>query len=345
VADREEKIVQQFLKEVKLEAGGSTHVGEPPDEEQAPVEYISTRCPMLNYLIGRPGIPVGGITTLVGAYGSGKSTAVQHILAEVQSLGGTAVLIETEGRFAYDHARQLGVDTKSLIVAEPECLEDAFKTVQKMMQVIRARRPNDLVVIALDSIAGAVIKEELAGKSAGLGAYARTVSEWMRILTKRVKSHRIALVLTNQPRQRIELGKWGRPDLTWIGERPLGHASKVLINFEWVSQLGKDVNSPNGFRILSTILDTRISNRRGWKRTFDLYYEGGLDWHGSALDVLTEIGLVEFKGGWFSYQGKPFRRSGFPEKLEEWPELRDAVQLAPLLWTEGLVGKGEKGTA
>ncbi len=337
MADREKDIVTAFSKEAKDVA---VTAGAVEDEDDEPVGYLSTGIPMLDYLIGRPGIPIGGISTLVGAYGTSKSTIVANLIAETQRRNGVAILFETEGRFSIARARELEVNTDDLIVVTPESLEDVYAGVKQMIDALNNElKEDDLVFIAVDSAAGAPMKAELDGDDIAVGSYARLISGSMRILSSMVKRNRIALLFTSQPRSTINFGSWGnQPSTTFIGERALGHASKILIELSTSTKLGKDKMSPEGVRIKAKIKDSRISPRRDWVRTFDLH-TNGFNWAESALEVLAEVGLVDVNKGWYKYEGESFRADEFEKKLENWPDLREAVSLAPLLWQEGVRGR------
>ena len=340
MSDKQQIIVDSFNNAKDNEV--MAVVGAEAEQDDEPLGYLSTRIPMLDYLIGRPGIPIGGITTLVGPYGSSKSTVISCLIAEVQSRGGMAFLLETEGRFSPSRARQLGVNTDDLVFIAPDTLQSSFQSLQRIIEVARKELPPEqLILLAMDSVAGAPLKEELEGVDYGVGLHARIISQWMRVLSPLVRRQNIALVFTAQPRSTISFGGFGKADTTFIGERPLGHASKILIGFTISSHLGEDKSSPNGFNIIAEIKDSRISPRRFWKRTFHLYGDG-IHWGGSALEVLVEIGMIKQKGGWYQYlENKAFRASEFEEKLEDWPELREAISLAPLLWQEGIHGNGK----
>ena len=107
--EKAEELRAQLLKDVQVAA----QVGEQGELEIRPTGYVSTRCPMIDYLIGRPGLPLGGITIIAGAYGTGKTSLCLQTAAEAQTRGGQVVFFDTEGRFDYDRAKQLGVNTIS----------------------------------------------------------------------------------------------------------------------------------------------------------------------------------------------------------------------------------------
>ena len=84
---------------------------------------ISTRCATLDVAIGRGGVPLGRLTVLHGAEGSGKTTVALQLVAECQAKGGLAVYFDKEYKLDPDYAQKLGVDPKRLIISQPSTLE------------------------------------------------------------------------------------------------------------------------------------------------------------------------------------------------------------------------------
>lgn len=330
---------QEVIK--RLQAGDSeltVQVGREGAILGEPTGYVSTRCPTLDYLIGRPGIPLGGITLFIGAFGSGKSTVCLNILAECQAQGGQAVIFDTEGRLDFDRAQKLGVDLDKLIVAQPDTLEEMFEGVKKLILAAReVLEADDHIVIVVDGIAGAPLEKEVKGEKTSLGAQSLLIRRELRVMTNLVNRQHIALVITTQPRQKINIGKWGSPEISWLGKDPLGHAAMTAIRLEEQKKFGEDLNSPIGHHIMATLVDTRIAGctvpeckdcrRKDFRRTFDFYDATGPDFFSSALDVLQEKKMVSYNGGWYTFQDKkPFRRADIEKKLTEWPEMLDALR-------------------
>lgn len=324
---RAEAIRQKLVARVNVAA----QVGEEGPLIGRPTGFVSTGNPMIDFLIGRPGIPLGAITLLVGAYGTGKTTLCYQIAAQTQALGGQIVYFDTEGRFDFDRAKQVGVNTDEFILVQPETLEDTYKAARQTLAVARDEvEEDDIVVVFVDSAAGAALKEDLEGDGSAVGAYSRLLSDEMKILPGLVHRKRIGLVLTAQPRMKIEFGRWGQPGTTWMGERALGHAAQTVLLLEEQQKIGDDPNSPTGYRIQVTLKDTRIAGkaRRGWRRTVDFYNDTGFDYWGSVADVLTDpqVKLLKYNNGWYYWKDeKPFRRKDIATKMEEWPPLTEAL--------------------
>jgi len=65
------------------------------------------------------GIPRGRITEIYGPESSGKTTICQHIVAEVQKVGGTAAYVDMEHALDPIYAAKCGVDVDNLLVSQP----------------------------------------------------------------------------------------------------------------------------------------------------------------------------------------------------------------------------------
>jgi len=65
-----------------------------------------------------PGFPRGYMSTVRGFSNTGKSTAFYEAIAGAQSIGDLPIVIETEGNWNDDHARQCGVKYKEVVDKE-----------------------------------------------------------------------------------------------------------------------------------------------------------------------------------------------------------------------------------
>ena len=101
----------------------------------------------------------------------------------------------------------------------------------------------------------------------------------------------------------------------------------TILSLEEKGKLGEDANSPVGFSIMATLEDTRIAGeeRKGWRRTFDFYSATGIDFFGSALDMLLEKKVVTYRGGWYAFGEDKFRRDDFEEQFGSNPKLAEAL--------------------
>ncbi|MBL51598.1 MAG: hypothetical protein CMG57_06535 [Candidatus Marinimicrobia bacterium] len=81
---------------------------------------ISTGCLSLDVALGVGGVPKGRIIEIYGPESSGKTTLALHIVAEAQRSGGFAAFIDAEHAVDPEYSKKLGVDTKELLISQPD---------------------------------------------------------------------------------------------------------------------------------------------------------------------------------------------------------------------------------
>ncbi|KAG5598087.1 hypothetical protein H5410_039319 [Solanum commersonii] len=91
------------------------------------VETFPSGCLTLDFALGG-GIPKGRIVEIYGPESSGKTTLALHAIAEVQKLGGNAMLVDAEHAFDPAYSKALGVDVENLIVCQPDNGEMALES-------------------------------------------------------------------------------------------------------------------------------------------------------------------------------------------------------------------------
>src|ERR1044071_1635640 len=84
------------------------------------IETIPTGSIALDLALGVGGIPRGRVTEIFGPESSGKTTLVQHIIAEAQRTGGVAALIDAEHALDPEYAQKWGVQVDALLISQPD---------------------------------------------------------------------------------------------------------------------------------------------------------------------------------------------------------------------------------
>ena len=172
-------------------------------------EFISTGSSILDLAISnRPngGIAVGRITEINGLESSGKSLIGTHILAETQKKGGLAVYIDTETSVSREWLETIGIDVQNLLYLHVETVEDIFECIENIITKVRESDRDRLVTILVDSLAAVSTKVEMEAdydKDGWATSKAIVISKAMRKITQMVGRERVALVFTNQLRQKL----------------------------------------------------------------------------------------------------------------------------------------------
>src|SRR5918992_4839971 len=163
------------------------------------VEVIPTGSIALDLALGVGGVPRGRVIEIYGPEASGKTTLVQHVIAEAQRLGGVAALIDAEHALDPTYARNCGVNVDELLVSQPDTGEQALEITETLI------RSGGVDCVVVDSVAALVPRAEIEGEMGDsfVGIQARLMSQALRKLTGAVSRSNTALVFTNQLREKI----------------------------------------------------------------------------------------------------------------------------------------------
>jgi len=119
-------------------------------EALQPLGYVPTGSYALNRVISGKydgGIPIGGITEIMGESSTGKTIFLTHIFAEAQKLGYYCALADNE--FSYDpgFSEKMGVDSNGLLYYPGETVPQCFEWFEKVIKEIRDKDPDTPIVL------------------------------------------------------------------------------------------------------------------------------------------------------------------------------------------------------
>src|ERR1700686_4977389 len=209
-----QQIERRFGKGAIMKLGDATHIH---------VDVIPTGSIALDLALGVGGIPRGRITEIYGPESSGKTTLCQHIIANAQRAGGFAAFIDAEHALDRAYAARCGVDTKNLLISQPDTGEQALEIVDSLV------RSNALDVIVIDSVAALTPRAEIEGEMGDthVGLQARLMSQAMRKLTSAISTSNTSVLFTNQLREKVGV-MFGNPETTSGGKALKFYASVRL---------------------------------------------------------------------------------------------------------------------
>ncbi|XP_051131080.1 DNA repair protein recA homolog 3, mitochondrial-like isoform X2 [Andrographis paniculata] len=199
--------------------------------EKAPV--ISTGSFALDIALGIGGFPKGRVVEIYGPEASGKTTISLHVIAEAQKQGGYCAFVDAEHSLDPALAESIGVNTKNLLVSQPDCGEQALSLVDTL---IRSGSLDVIVVAAL------VPKGELDGEmgDAHMAMQARLMSQALRKLTHSLSLSQTILIFTNQVRATIStFGGFGGPSEVTCGGNALKFYASLRLNVRRIGQVKK----------------------------------------------------------------------------------------------------------
>lgn len=267
-------------------------------------DWLSTGNAMLDVAISnRPygGLPVGRITEITGLEQSGKSLLAAHLLAETQKKGGVAVLIDTETAVSREFLEAIGVDISKLLYVSVDTVEGVFESCETIIEKVRTGDKDRLVTIVVDSVAAASTLKELEadyGKDGYATDKAIIISKAMRKITNMIGRQSIALVFTNQLRQKMNAMAFSDP-WTTSGGKALAFHSSVRLRLKNMGQL-KVADRIVGIKVRAQV----IKNRMGpplRHADFEIYFDRGIDNFNGWLTVMKDFKLIKQGGAWYEY--------------------------------------------
>ena len=280
-------------------------------------DFVSTGSTMLDLaLSNKPngGVAVGRITELNGLESSGKSLLGAHILAETQKKGGVAVYIDTETSVSTEFLGAIGVNVDSMLYLHLETIEDIFSAIEEIVAKVRESDKDRLVTILVDSLAAATTKVELEAdfdKDGWATAKAIIISKGMRKITQMIGRQKIALVFTNQLRQKLGV-MFGDPWTTSGGKALPFHAS-TRIRLKNVGQIKDAKKNTIGIKMRAQVIKNRLGPPMR-HADFELYFETGIDNEGSWLHVMKDHKLVKQAGAWYTMKNHEDKEIKFQSK-------------------------------
>jgi len=264
--------------------------------------WISTGSTILDIVISNRrggGIPVGKITELQGEESSGKSLLCAHIIRDTQRRGGIAVYLDTENAANPDFMKRIGVDLEKLIYVQPGTIEKAFEIMEGVISTIRAKAPNQLLVILWDSVGNTPPQAEIEGDydpNSRIGLGAKAMAKGLRKITDLIGKEQIALVCTQPLKFAMGGNGYGDPWITVYG-KALPYHSSLRLRVQASTKL-KDKNDViYGLKTHARVIKSRLgTSYRTCK--FEIHFDHGIDDEASWFEVLHEAGLIEKDAGW-----------------------------------------------
>tara|TARA_R110002096_G_scaffold10926_1_gene41108 strand:+ start:77 stop:793 length:717 start_codon:yes stop_codon:yes gene_type:complete len=117
-------------------------------------------------------------------------------------------MVDNEHAYSPSFAETLGLDSKKLIYAQPETLEDCFETIEKVIIAIRKKDTETPILIGYDSIGTSPTKKEMEddfGKNSEMGGAlrAKVAGQCLRRINPLLRKHKAGLIIINQVRSKV----------------------------------------------------------------------------------------------------------------------------------------------
>jgi recombination protein RecA len=262
--------------------------------ETQQVEAISSGSVMLDRALGVGGIPRGRVIEIYGPESSGKTTLTLHAIAQTQAAGGICAFVDAEHALDPTYASALGVDHEQLLVAQPDCGEQALEIADQLV------RSGAVQLVVVDSVAALVPRAELEGEmgDAHVGLQARLMSQAMRKLTGTTYRENATILFINQTRQKI--GVTYGSNLTTSGGNALKFYASVRMEIKRIGAV-KEGETVVGNRTRVKVVKNKVAPPFR-EAEFEITYGHGINREAEVLDLAIERGYVKKSGAWYSLE-------------------------------------------
>ncbi|RYU95861.1 recombinase RecA [Emticicia agri] len=313
------KILQTTMEKLDKTFGKGT-VMRLSDTKVLEIPSISTGSLGLDLALGVGGFPKGRIIEIYGPESSGKTTLAMQAIAEAQKGGGIAAFIDAEHAFDRVYAQKLGIDTKNLLISQPDYGEQALEIAEHLIS------SGAVDICVIDSVAALVPKAELEGDmgDSKMGLQARMMSQAMRKLTGTINKTGCCCIFINQLRDKIGV-MFGSPETT-TGGNALKFYASVRIDIRRIGAI-KDGDDVLGNRTRVKVVKNKVAPPFKVVE-FDILYGQGVSKSGEVLDLAVDLEIVKKAGSWFSYNGSKLGqgRDGVRDMLKDNPELLSELE-------------------
>ena len=291
-ANKKEEAALAAMEQVRAKFGEGS-IMKFGDARKTDIDAVPTGCLSLDIALGIGGIPRGRVIEIYGPESSGKTTLAQHIVAEVQRLGGIAAFVDAEHALDPAYAEKIGVNIKDVIISQPDSGEQALDIVETLV------RSNAVDVVVVDSVAALVPQKEIEGDMGDqhMGLQARLMSQALRKLTAAVAKTNTVIVFINQIRNKIGVF-FGNPETT-TGGNALKFYSSVRLEIRRAAQI-KQGENVIGNRVKVKVVKNKVAAPfRSCE--FDIMYNEGISLAGDVLDTGVDYGVIKKSGNSYSY--------------------------------------------
>ncbi len=258
------------------------------------VDTVPTGCLSLDLALGVGGVPRGRIIEIFGPEASGKTTLSQHIIAELQKMGGIAAFIDAEHALDPDYAKKIGINVNDLLISQPDTGEQALEILETLV------RSNAVDVVVIDSVAALVPQKEIEGDmgDSHMGLQARLMSQALRKLTGIVSKSKTVVIFINQTRMKIGVF-FGNPETT-TGGTALKFYSSVRIEVRRAAQI-KQGDKIIGNRVKVKVVKNKVA--APFKTCeFDIMYNEGISVTGDLIDLGVAYNIVKKTGNSYAFR-------------------------------------------
>jgi recombination protein RecA len=266
--------------------------------------YVSTQSLAIDWIVGNGGLPQTRIIDVTSDEGCGKSTLGDHVLAEVQRIGGHAYLWDTENARDATYQEKIGLVRKRAVEIDAHTMEDGFEAMIAILRFHLEHDPQRPGVIVWDTPAGTPTRNEVdADAKAERFGPAKIIRSQLRQLNQILQQTRWILFIANQTYMgqqahglvKTAYGGGGIPYYASV-RLQLSHPSKF-----WAKTAHKDLNlPPMGQTVWCKCIKNRVDMPYR-SRQIAIHFGEGISNTFEIFSLMKLTGALVQSGSWYRF--------------------------------------------
>lgn len=313
-----DKVLEDTIRSVEKKYGKGA-IMKLGDRPAVGVDVIPSGSLLIDEALGVGGFPRGRIVEIFGPESSGKTTLALHAVAECQKMGGVAAFIDAENAIDPNYAEALGVNTKDLILSQPDSGEQGLEITDTLI------RSGAVDLIIVDSVAALVPQAELDGEMGDqqMGLQARMMSKAMRKMSGAMNKSNCTVILINQLREKIGV-MFGNPETT-PGGRAIKFYSSIRVDIRRGEAL-KEGKEMYGNKTRVRIVKNKVAPPFKLAE-IEILYGKGISRMGEIIDLGVKYDIIDKAGSWYSYGDERIGqgRTTVEDYLTEFPDVMEEI--------------------
>jgi recombination protein RecA len=301
--------------------------------------WISTGSTLLDAAI-KNGIPGGRISEIIGRSSTGKSAVCFSLLANAQKMGGVAVLLDTEASADLEFARVFGVDTKKLIISEPESVEQLYDTAKAIAVEIRDNLSPDVpILICADSCTPGTNDEldKNMMEEQKIASNAKSQRRGLRTLQTLFSHLGVTFVGINH----IVADPMSYTKETSTGGSGWQYFPAVRIKLGKLIKEKSKEGYISGIRVTASVVKNKLRQPYGTAELIIDFKKGILDVD-SMIVFARQNGLFGVSTGWYEMGGKKYRKTELNDYMQDNDEAKEWLRTSCVqLVQDGVVSEEE----
>ena len=286
-------LIDSALNNIQKECGKESvdFVANLGDSIDIPKE--STGLIALDWALGG-GLSRGDYIEIYGKPQVGKTTLCYYIMGQMQKRGNVVAFIDQEQDFDAEWAKRNGVDVNTLIVSQPDSLEQALTVTEGLIKSSAV----DLIVI--DSLAALTPRKIIQGSMDDdtIALKARKMAQFFDKTKHFVKDTNTIVLFTNQWRENPNMFQRSDSPGGWSAKHHFGIRIEVTRRAADMIKQGEEVIAQKSEAYI-------VKNKVGvpYRRaSFRIDFSTGLNGYYDLLDFALQFGFIKKSGAWYSYK-------------------------------------------